>query len=401
MTRTEPQRNDGGARPSERLHGSALWRLKERLQFTGWLQYLLTAIPSVAFLVVAGIGWLIGVWRVQLFWLPLTVGLLLLVIAIFDVITVRWQIRPSEPVPGRQDNLGTFDLIRARRSCRSFQIRNLTPEHRAELDQAVGQWVRRYRLIGSSPIRLEYVAARLTVWPTVGAHEFLVAIAPRSYDRLAIIDIGRSLQQVVLHATRMGVATCWIGPGADRASVINHLGDRFDPERDHVICVCAIGYRSRFQPLSIRVMERIQHRRLPLSSLFFADPQFENPLPVDAAPFASFGRCYEVRQWSPSSFNGQTTRCAAITKLAGTESDVVRFDFASATTSRFYAPVAVGIWCANWETGCAALGLSGHFDVLTAKQRNLPDAPDLPRYDVSWLVDDKSPATDRDSATGG
>jgi Putative TM nitroreductase len=401
MTQSQLRRNDGGADPREQLHRSALWRLKERLQFTGWLQYLLTAIASAPFLVVAGIGWLIGNWRLQLFWLPLAIGLVLLVIAIFDVITVRWDIRPCEPVPGRQDDLGTFDLIRARRSCRSFQTRNLTPEHRAEVDRAVEQWVRQDHLIGSSPIRLEYVAARLTVWPTVGAHEFLVAIAPRSYDRLVIIDIGRSLQHVVLRATRMGVATCWIGPGADQASVINHLGDRFDPGRDHVICVCAIGYRSRFEPLAIRVIGRIQHRRLPLSSLFFADPQFEDPLPVDAAPFASFGRCYEVCQWSPSSFNSQTTRCAAITTFVGTETDVVRFDFASATTSRFYAPVAVGIWCANWETGCAALGRSGHFAVLTAEQRNTPDAPVLPRYDVSWVVDNKSPTTDRGSAAGG
>lgn len=95
----------------------------------------------------------------------------------------------------------------------------------------------------------------MTVWPGVGAHEFLVAIAPRSYDRLALIDVGRNLQKVVLHATRMGVATCWIGPGADQSSVIKHLGDRFDPDRDHVVCICAVGYRSRFQPLSIRVAE--------------------------------------------------------------------------------------------------------------------------------------------------
>ena len=29
-------------------------------------------------------------------------------------------------------------------------------------------------------------------------HEFLVAIAPKDYDRVAILDVGRSLQKVVL-----------------------------------------------------------------------------------------------------------------------------------------------------------------------------------------------------------
>ena len=32
--------------------------------------------------------------------------------------------------------------------------------------------------IGESPIRFEYISAPLTVWPTVNATEFLVAIAP-------------------------------------------------------------------------------------------------------------------------------------------------------------------------------------------------------------------------------
>ncbi len=364
-----------------------LWRLKERLQFTGWLQYMPPFTAAIAFLAVSAVGWLIGRWRFPLFWLPLAIGILLLGAAVFDLVTVKWQIRPREPLPHRKDGLDTFDLIRSRRSCRSFQSRNLTTQDRAEVFRAVDEYTPKDVLIGRSPIRFEYVAAPLTVWPTVGAHEFLVAIAPRTYDRLAVIDVGRSLQRVVLCATRMGLATCWIGPGADQASVIRHLGDRFDPDHDHVICVCAVGYRSRFEPLFIRMMEKIQHRRLPLSCLFFADPYFKVPLPVDNPPFVSFGRCYEVCQWSPSSFNSQTTRCAAVTEPTATGEKVIRFDFCATTTSRFYAPVALGIWCANWEAGCAALGLPGHFTVLTADERGVPDAPELPRYDVSWIAD--------------
>lgn len=389
MTQPELRPQEHDAYPTERSRRSVLWRVKLRLQFTGWLQYLITTNLAVAFLVVSAVGWLIGAWQLLLFWLPLAIGLLLLTVAIFDVITVKWGLRPREPLPHRRDDVDTFDLIRSRRSCRSFQSRDLTETDRAELMQAVKEHTRHDRLIGTSGIRLEYVAAPLTVWPGVGAHEFLVAIAPRNYGRLAIIDIGRSLQKVVLHATRMGIATCWIGPGADQTSVVKHLGDRFDPDKDHVVCVCALGYRSLFQPLSIRVMERVAHRRLPLDSLFFADPHFQVPLPVDVAPFAAFGRCYEVCQWSPSSYNAQTTRCAAATEPIGAEQKVVRFDFCTTTTSRFYAPVALGIWCANWETGCDALGIPGHLAVPPADDRSLRDVPELPCYDVSWIADPK------------
>jgi hypothetical protein len=60
----------------------------------------------------------------------------------------------------------------------------------------------------------------------VGAREFLVALAPHEYDRVSIIDVGRALQKVVLDATRMGVATCCIGPGTDQTDIQNLLGDR-------------------------------------------------------------------------------------------------------------------------------------------------------------------------------
>jgi nitroreductase len=280
-----------------------------------------------------------------------------------------------------------FELMRARRSCRSFQSRDLTDPHHAELMEAVQLNSQQERQLGQKPIRFEYVAAPLTVWPVVGAHEFLVAIAPREYNRMSVIDIGRSLQKVVLHATRMGLATCWIGPGADQESIVQHLGGKIDPTKDHVICVCAIGYESMFKPLLIRFATVLQHKRLPLPELFFSDPSLTSPIKTDSPPFSEYGRCYEVCQWSPSSFNGQTTRCAAVIDQNGNQDGLARFDFYAATASRYYAAIALGIWCANWETGCAAMNKCGHFAVLSAKERGYEELTDLPFYDVSWVID--------------
>jgi nitroreductase len=378
--------------PSERsgmrLEDTWLWRLKLRLQFTGWLQYVINAIVALIFLLLAGVGWMIGVWPIALIWTPLGIGALLLVNLAFDLATVKFGLRPAEALPKRRDDLDVFDLMRVRRACRSFQARDLREADRAELLESVRRNSQPERQIGKSTIRFEYVAAPLTVWPVVGAHEFLVAIAPRAYDRLAVIDVGRSLQKIVLHATRMGLATCWIGPGADQKSIAHHLGARFNPDKDHVICVCALGYACPFKPLFIRFMQLTQHRRLPVTSLFFADPRFATPLDRTAPPFAAYGRCYEVCEWSPSSYNSQTTRCAVVMARAGGVERLARFDFCAATNSRYYAAVTLGIWLANWETGCAALGKPGHFAVLTPAQRGVAAAPPLPRYDVSWIVDE-------------
>jgi nitroreductase len=379
---------------------SFLKRLKLRLQFTGWLQYIPIAVLALIFLLVAAISWLLDFMPLAF---PLfSISALLLAILIFDIGTVKCHLHPREHRAEYKDDLGMFDLLRERRSCRSFQARKLASTDHAKLMEVVRLHSEssESNMIGKSTIRFEYVSAPLTVWPVVGATEFLVAIAPSEYNRLAVIDVGRSLQKIVIDATRMGLATCWIGPGADQASIVQNLGARFNPRQDHVICVCAIGYKSRYKPLFLRFVQLLQRRRLPLSSLFFADSHFNEPLNVDALPFKRFGRTFEVCQWSPSSFNGQTTRCAAVMETKSVkkgQGDVdaprlVRFDFYATTESRYYAAVALGIWCANWEMGCVAIGIPGHFAVLSEGERSVYGEKARlmqPRYDVSWVLDEK------------
>ncbi|MFN2235026.1 MAG: nitroreductase family protein, partial [Anaerolineales bacterium] len=297
-----------------RKRAAALVRAKQRFQFTGWLQYLLPVLFIILFFLVAGIAHLLNL---RILAIPfLTVGTLLFIIAVFDLVTVKFKLRFPERLPKRNDDLDTFDLMRARRSCRSFQTRKLTSTDYKELMESVRMHSGEPK-ISQSTVRFEYVSAPLTVWPTVNATEFLVAIAPKEYNRLAVMDVGRSLQKIVMDATRMGLGTCWIGPGADQASVAQHLGDRFKPDQDHIICVCAVGYKSNYIPIFLRIFNAQFNRRLPLSELFFADADFRHPLNLDAAPFNRFGRTYEICQWAPSSYNGQTTRCVAITEQEG------------------------------------------------------------------------------------
>lgn len=359
-----------------------VWHMKLRLQFTGWLQYVPPLFVILVIFLLAGVFHLFGVTQ-------LTngfsfIGYLLLAIEILDLITVKFRLRPHEPLPKRQEELNLFDLMRSRRSCRSFQTRKLTEADHRELMDAVSRHLAEPK-IGKAPIRFEYISAPLTVWPTVNATQFLVAIAPLEYDRLAVVDVGRSLQKVVMDATRIGLGTCWIGPGADHKSIMQQLGARFDPKKDHIICVCAIGYKSSLIPIFIRVFNAQFYRRLPLVSLFFTDTQMKTPLNLDDFPFNQFERTYEICQWAPSSYNGQTTRGVAVTDKKG----FARLDFYAAIDSRYYAPVALGIWCANWELGCEALDKRGHFAVLTAEERSIQseNLPELPKYHVSWVLD--------------
>ena len=168
---------------------------------------------------------------------------------------------------------------------------------------------------------------------------------------------------------------------------MRHLGERFDPEKDHIICVCAVGYKSRYIPLFIRIFNAQFKRRLPLSELFFTNADFDKPLDLDASPLNRFRRNYEICEWAPSSYNGQTTRGVAIMNSDSDAPQLERFDFYQTTESRYYAPVAAGIWCANWEMGCDALGIHGHAALLTEEERGIDDENVVPQYDLSWVLD--------------
>jgi putative nitroreductase len=354
------------------------WKIKLRLQWTGWMQYLPNLTAALMLALMAGIGALIGVASWLLVGLPLILATILAANLVFDVATVRFGLHPAEPLPEPRHDPDDFALIRARVSCRSFQNRNLTDAHRQQVLQLADLYSRAENRLGNRPVRFEYLNAPLTVWPVVGATEFLVAITEKEYHEQAVIDVGRSLQNVVIEATRLGLATCWIGPGADPSSIASHLGARFDASKDHVICVCAIGYASRYKPATLRMMQRSQRQRKDLPELFFQDVAFSEPIDATASAIAPFRRCMEICQWSPSSYNGQTTRAVMVV-----ENDrLVRVDFCAANKSRYYAMVALGIWIANWEKGCRALGVTGHMSIVPAEDEGRAT---LPRYLTSWV----------------
>jgi nitroreductase len=351
-------------------------RTKERLQFTGWLQYVIPLIPASGITLLAAFIWLLGFPRAAA-----GVGVapaFIACVAVFDVVTSKLKIRPRERRPATLESLDVFDLMLARRSCRSYQARPLDDADR----DAVLASVRRYiaeETFSRSPVRLEYVKAPLTIWPVVNAGEFLVAIVPKPYDRHSVIDVGRTLQKVVIDATRLGLGTCWIGPGADHESLRAHLGEKFNDETEQLICVCAIGYPSRFSPLFVRVFTRMMRRRRPTEDLFFIDDALETPADLDSAPLSRWSRHFEACRWGPSSYNGQTTRAVLRTDNDG---ELVGVDFCAITASRFYAPVALGIWCTNWELGAEATGASGRFIAMRTDEDVV-----VPRQDVSWKPD--------------
>lgn len=354
--------------------------LKLKLQWKGWLQYLIPVPAILILLLLAFLTLFLGAIYISYGFVALAVLLSLRVL--FDIITVKYKFRFPESKPKRRDHQNVFDLMRLRHSCRSYQTKKLTDGDFNELMQSVKKYLAEPKF-SKEKIRFEYISTPIRVWPVVNATEFLVAIAPKEYNRLAVMDVGRTLQKVVIDATRMGLGTCWIGPGADHKSITSQLGKKFNPENDTIICVCAIGYESKYIPLFIKIFSHKMRKRLAIESLFFRDYEMKEGIDINSAPYKMFKRTYESCQYAPSSYNGQTTRGIIISD----DNKIKRIDFIAMTSSRYYAAVASGIWCANWEMGCQELGIKGKFRKLgndemgvTKEEKNNR----IPVYDISW-----------------
>lgn len=353
---------------------------KDRLQFTGWLQFL---PPFWIALVLGLVGWAVFAWAPErarwIAWGVSGIAALMLAIGLFDLAVLKlrlFALPDRKPRPVKGDDLA---VMRARRACRSFQPKRLSNHDVTMMsDLVTAHLVPRFDNLSGAQIRIEHLREPLPVWPVVGAQEFLILIAPADYDRHAVIKAGRSMQHIVNGLTKRGLSTCWIGPGTDRVAVEAALGGRFDASRDHVLCSVAVGYGSRYEPFLSRIAGRIMHRRLPLVDLAFEDVPGV-PAPLSRQPYRSLRPALEACRWAPSSYNSQTTRVI----LTRSGRNIRRAAFCATKGSRFYAPLALGIWLANWETAMAALGVEGHFVAKTGVD---PIAENLV-HDVDWIAD--------------
>lgn len=340
-------------------------KVKESLQYTGWLQYIIPMVQVVILFLVGSLFSIFGLRFIGNFiW---GVASLLLIRNAYDILVVKWGIRPKEKRPKRNDHLNLVELMHIRRSCRSFQKNQLTESDKLELlNKSVD--LTNKNVLGEGKIRFEYISSKLDVWPVVNAQEFLVAIVPKTYNRRNIYEVGIKLQQLVIYATKMGLGTCWIGPGADQKTVMQALGNKFNEENDHIICVCAIGYESKFYPIFLRTARWFQRLRKPMADLFFEDLDLSKTLKIDELDDAMKNVLRATRR-SPSAFNGQPVRCVK----KGEE-----FLFYTVKKSRYYAPVAAGIWAANWSMACDYYKINGKFSIEAYTS-------DLPRYEFSWI----------------
>lgn len=350
-------------------------RLSSKLRFSGWVQFLFAFAIALPLAALAWAGFALGAGGTAAVLAGLA-GLFALLgvldVAIGKLGLIALPERRPAPIDGKP-----LAALMARRTTRAFHPVPLSDTHRTlvqdrlEFHTAIDS----AEAIAQGRMRAVLVEKPLVVFPGYGAQSFIVVLGPKTYDRLSVIEAGRAVQHVVNEATAAGIATGWIGPGAQRASVQAALGDAFDGARDHVLCVVALGYPARYVPLFLRVAALSGAKRKPLADLIFEEAP-GLPAPLTRAPYKALLPAFEACRRAPSSYNAQSTRMI----LSATEKEVTKAQICALEGSQYYAPLALGIWCANWETAMEALGQPGRWVRLEAAR---PIAGGLV-HDLSW-----------------
>jgi nitroreductase len=196
-----------------------------------------------------------------------------------------------------------------------------------------------------------------------GAPHLLIGLLPEQ-TRQAQLDLGYALEQVVIEATRLGVASCWMTGSyePDAAARLVTL-----QEGEEVAAAIAIGYprQDRVAQLHDRLLRRVAGaaRKKPLEEIVF-DGQWGSAWSSDGK-HADLVEILTCARLAPSAINRQPWRF------------IVKSEWLGLALVRD-CPVDGGIVMAHVSLAAADLGWQGRWD-LRLGDRRLGRSLSLPR----------------------
>lgn len=190
------------------------------------------------------------------------------------------------------------ELIRSRRSVRSFDGKGLRPEDLEKLSSFMADLKNPYGIpvecklldAGKQPLKCPVVSGtELYVGAKVGR-------VPHSEEAF-----GYSFEMLVLYAQSLGIGTVWIGGTMDRAAFERAMELN---ENEKMPCMSPLGYPAKKMSVKESMMRKgvKADSRKPFETMFFADT-FDVPLTQEKA--GSLAYPLEMVRLAPSAVNKQ------------------------------------------------------------------------------------------------
>lgn len=197
------------------------------------------------------------------------------------------------------------DMIRKRKSVRTFDGKPLKNEDRLALEQYIQSQTNPFGV----PVEFRLLDAKeygLSSPVIVGTDLYLAAKVKRckNYE----IGFGYSFEQMCLYAESLGLGTVMLAASLSRAAFEKAM----NVQNDEVLPVASpVGYPAQKKSIRETLMRKglKADERIPFEQLFF-DKQYGNPLTVSSAGI--YADSLEMARWAPSAANKQPWRAVVI-----------------------------------------------------------------------------------------
>ena len=193
------------------------------------------------------------------------------------------------------------ELIRGRRSIRTYDGRELGAEDREKLSSFMAKLENPYGM----PVECKLLDARQQVLkcPVVSGTELFVGGKVKRAPHIEEA-FGYSFELLVLYAQSLGIGTVWVGGTMDRAAFEQAMA----LEKDEMMpCMSPLGYPAKKMSAKESMMRKgiKADSRKSFESLFF-DGDFGTPLTSEKAE--ALAHPLEMVRWAPSAVNRQPWR---------------------------------------------------------------------------------------------
>ena len=192
-------------------------------------------------------------------------------------------------------------LVRGRRSVRTFDGRELRPEDLKKFSSVMAELKNPYDI----PVQCKLLDGKRQSLkcPVVSGTDLYVGVKVKRLPHMEEA-FGYSMELLVLYAQSLGVGTVWVGGTMDRAAFERAM----ELEADEVMpCMSPLGYPAKKLSLKESIMRKgiKADSRAPFETLFF-DGAFDVPLTQERA--GSLAYPLELVRWAPSAVNKQPWR---------------------------------------------------------------------------------------------
>ncbi len=203
------------------------------------------------------------------------------------------------------------DLVKNRRSVRSYDGREVTAEDKAKLCDFMENIENPYGI--NVEFKLMDAGEHGLKCPVVVGTDLYVGGKTKRVPS-AFEAFGYSFEMLVLYAQSLGIGTVWLGGTMNRPAFEAAMGLAED---EMMPCASALGYPANKMSLRESMMRKAikADERLPFEELFF-DGSFDTPLTEEKAGKLAYP--LEMVRWAPSAVNKQPWRIVA-------ESNAVHF----------------------------------------------------------------------------